>query len=107
MAIMARHLRAARSGKGSRAKSNLSSPPEHVPVTAPPVVEESEQSSPAQPILFEIGWEVCWQLGGIYTVLRSKAPAMLQRWDERYCLIGPYNPQTAAFEFDEQPPTGI
>jgi glycogen(starch) synthase len=60
-----------------------------------------------EPLLFEIAWEVCWQLGGIYTVLRSKAPAMLQRWGERYCLIGPYNPQTAAFEFDEQQPTGL
>ncbi len=63
--------------------------------------------APAEPLLFEIAWEVCWQLGGIYTVLRSKAPAMLQRWGERYCLIGPYNPQTAAFEFDEQEATGV
>ena len=62
---------------------------------------------PAEPILFECAWEVCWQLGGIYTVLKTKAPAMLQRWGDRYCLIGPYNPQTAAFEFDEQKPTGL
>src|SRR5688572_29468624 len=38
-------------------------------------------------LLFEIGWEVCWQLGGIYTVLRTKAKAMLDRWGERYCLV--------------------
>lgn len=68
---------------------------------------DAEKPAPQEPLLFEIAWEVCWQLGGIYTVLRSKAPAMLQRWGERYCLIGPYNPQTAAFEFDEQEPTGI
>jgi glycogen synthase len=74
-------------------------PPQDPPPAPPP--------APQEPLLFEIAWEVCWQLGGIYTVLRSKAPAMLQRWDERYCLIGPYNPQTAAFEFDEQQPTGI
>ncbi len=67
----------------------------------------SPAPSIGEPLLFEIAWEVCWQLGGIYTVLKSKAPAMLQRWGERYCLIGPYNPQTAAFEFDEQQPTGI
>jgi glycogen(starch) synthase len=59
------------------------------------------------PLLFEIGWEVCWQLGGIYTVLRSKAPTMIQRWGDRYCLIGPYNPQTAAVEFEEQPTEGL
>ena len=62
---------------------------------------------PLPPLLFEIAWEVCWQLGGIYTVLRSKADCMKQRWDDRYCLIGPYNPQTAAVEFEERPTEGI
>jgi glycogen synthase len=77
------------------------------PATTPPTQVPALDSTPAEPLLFEIAWEVCWQLGGIYTVLKSKAPAMLQRWGERYCLIGPYNPQTAAYEFDEQQPTGI
>ena len=58
------------------------------------------------PLLFEVAWEVCWQLGGIYTVLRSKAATMLERWGDRYCLIGPYNPATAALEFEEQPTYG-
>jgi len=58
-------------------------------------------------MLFEIAWEVCWQLGGIYTVLRTKVPAMIDRWSNRYCLIGPYNPRTAAVEFEEQPTEGI
>lgn len=58
-------------------------------------------------LLFEVAWEVCWQLGGIYTVLRTKAPAMLERWGKRYCLIGPYNPRTAAVEFEEQPTEGV
>ena len=58
-------------------------------------------------LLFEVGWEVCWQLGGIYTVLRTKAKAMLDRWGERYCLVGPYNPGTAATEFDETRPDGV
>jgi glycogen(starch) synthase len=62
---------------------------------------------PAAPLLFEIAWEVCWQLGGIYTVLRSKAAAMVQRWEDRYCLIGPYNPATAAVDFEERPTEGI
>ena len=59
------------------------------------------------PLLFEVGWEVCWQLGGIYTVLRTKAPAMIRRWGQRYCLVGPYNPVTAAGEFEETPAEGI
>ena len=31
---------------------------------------------------------------------------MLERWGDRYCLIGPYNPHTAAVEFEEQPTYG-
>ena len=58
------------------------------------------------PLLFECAWEVCWQLGGIYTVIRTKAAAMLERWGDRYCLIGPYNPETAQLEFEEQPTYG-
>lgn len=52
--------------------------------------------------LLEIGWEVCNQLGGIYTVLRSKAPEMEQEWGDRYALLGPYNASQAAIEFEEE-----
>jgi glycogen(starch) synthase len=58
------------------------------------------------PLLFEVAWEVCWQLGGIYTVLKTKAASMLEKWGDRYCLIGPYNPNTAPMEFEEQPTYG-
>ena len=84
----------------------LPDPPKFQPA-APEPEPPKPPPAPAEPLLFEVAWEVCWQLGGIYTVLRTKAPAMLQRWGERYCLIGPYNPATAAYEFDEQPAEGI
>ena len=61
----------------------------------------------SQPLLFEAAWEVCWQLGGIYTVMRSKAANMLAAWGNRYFLIGPYNADTAAVEFEPAEPTGI
>src|SRR5205085_11696084 len=78
------------------------------PKPTPPAQVALPPSAMTQPpVLFEIAWEVCWQLGGIYTVLRTKAPAMLERWGSRYCLIGPYNPRTAAVEFEEQPTEGI
>ncbi|MEA2711235.1 MAG: glycogen synthase [Phycisphaerales bacterium] len=32
---------------------------------------------------------------------------MIDRWDDRYCLIGPYNPATAPLEFEERPTEGI
>jgi glycogen(starch) synthase len=64
-------------------------------------------NAPAEaPILLEVGWEVCNQVGGIYQVLRSKAPIMVDRWGERYCLIGPWNAQTAALEFEEATASG-
>jgi len=62
---------------------------------------------PQNALLFEIAWEVCQQLGGIYTVIRSKAPRMIENWGERYFMIGPYNPVTAAIEFEESSPTGF
>ena len=55
-------------------------------------------------LLFEIAWEVCQQLGGIYTVIRSKIPSMIERWGQRYCLIGPYNAAVTAVEFEASPP---
>jgi glycogen synthase len=41
-------------------------------------------------LLVEVAWEVCNQVGGIYTVIRSKVPAVMENWSGRYCLIGPY-----------------
>lgn len=58
-------------------------------------------------LLVEIGWEVCWQLGGIYTVLKTKAKAMVDEWGDRYLLVGPYNRGTAEIQFEPLPRTGI
>jgi glycogen(starch) synthase len=86
-----------------------SSPPN--PPAEPPAQQQPEPpppvAPPLDPWLFEVGWEVCWQLGGIYTVLRTKTEAMLARWGDRYTLIGPFNPTTAAAEFEPTPPTGV
>ncbi|HTE32371.1 MAG TPA: glycosyltransferase, partial [Chryseolinea sp.] len=40
--------------------------------------------------IVEVAWEVCNQVGGIYTVIRSKAPAMVQHANGPYCMVGPY-----------------
>ncbi|HLT81124.1 MAG TPA: glycosyltransferase [Cyclobacteriaceae bacterium] len=40
--------------------------------------------------LTEVSWEVCNQVGGIYTVMRSKVPAMVNNWGTNYCMLGPY-----------------
>ena len=90
----------------------LSAPPSAGPPVATPQVIVPHATghvlpdASLQPLLFECAWEVCWQLGGIYTVLKTKAPAMQRRWDDRYFLVGPYNPATAAVEFEERPTEG-
>ncbi|MEN8116303.1 MAG: glycosyltransferase [Bacteroidota bacterium] len=51
--------------------------------------------------LFEVAWEVCNQVGGIYTVIRSKVPSVIKKWGvENYFLIGPYFEDQAAAHFD-------
>lgn len=79
-------------------------PPEEKPPISP---HREPIHLPQSALLFEIAWEVCWQLGGIYTVLKTKAQQMLDRWGDRYCLIGPYNPATAAVDFEERPTEGF
>src|SRR3954466_10185362 len=51
-------------------------------------------------LLVEIAWEVCNQVGGIYTVIRSKVPSMIQKWGNNYCLIGPYVHSRVPAEFE-------
>ena len=98
----------------ARQSDNASPAPSDAPTVARALMMAEEVAPPAPPVapipqpplLFECAWEVCWQLGGIYTVLKTKAASMIERWGDRYCLIGPYNPQTAAVEFEEQPTYG-
>jgi glycogen(starch) synthase len=62
---------------------------------------KSTNTIPAKTFLFEIAWEVCNQVGGIYTVIRSKVPSVIDKWGkEDYCLIGPYFEEQAAAHFD-------
>lgn len=52
-------------------------------------------------LLTEIAWEACNQVGGIYTVLRSKVPTMVEKFGGNYCLVGPYIHANVATEFEE------
>jgi glycogen(starch) synthase len=58
-------------------------------------------------LLFEVSWEVCAQVGGIYTVLRSKAPATVRRWGDAYFLVGPYRESGARVELEHQAPPEV
>jgi glycogen(starch) synthase len=49
------------------------------------------RSGPRQAaLLVEVAWEVCNQVGGIYTVIRTKAPEMMNNWRGQFCMVGPY-----------------
>ncbi|MBY0307918.1 MAG: glycosyltransferase, partial [Phycisphaerales bacterium] len=61
---------------------------------------------PHDGLLIEVAWEVVNPIGGIFQVIRSKAPSMVERWGDRYCLVGPYSAQQAALEFEESAPFG-
>jgi len=57
-------------------------------------------------ILFEVSWEVCNKVGGIYTVVESKIIQILENYDEQnYYLVGPYfaNKQMEGF-IEKAPP---
>jgi glycogen(starch) synthase len=56
------------------------------------MTKRTTSSAPAKAntYLIEVAWEVCNQVGGIYTVIRSKAPAMIDKWGNNFCMVGPF-----------------
>ena len=58
-------------------------------------------------LLFEFAWEVCNQIGGIYTVMKTKAPSMVDRWADNYFMVGPYNQHTSSLEFETTTPPDL
>ena len=55
-------------------------------------------------IVFEVSWEVCNKVGGIYTVVRSKAARMVEVYGNNYFLVGPYFGAMAVGQFQEELP---
>ncbi len=64
--------------------------------------EKLEEITPKCDKLFEVSFEVCNRVGGIYRVLESKAARMIDHYDEKYFLIGPYYKEKARGEFREE-----
>lgn len=50
---------------------------------------------------FEIAWEAANKVGGIYTVIRSKAFVSTEELGDQYCLLGPYKEECARQEVEE------
>eukprot|EP01130_Rhizamoeba_saxonica_P002842 TRINITY_DN1269_c0_g1_i2.p1 TRINITY_DN1269_c0_g1~~TRINITY_DN1269_c0_g1_i2.p1 ORF type:complete len:658 (+),score=129.60 TRINITY_DN1269_c0_g1_i2:44-1975(+) len=60
-----------------------------------------------KPLVFDVAWEVARKVGGIYTVLTSKAEITVKEFGDRYALIGPYLPNTNIAEFEELEPSAF
>ncbi|XP_008288444.1 glycogen [starch] synthase, liver isoform X1 [Stegastes partitus] len=41
-------------------------------------------------LLFEVAWEVTNKVGGIYTVIQTKAKVTVDEWGENFYMMGPY-----------------
>ncbi|MBN2094696.1 MAG: glycosyltransferase [Candidatus Aenigmarchaeota archaeon] len=54
--------------------------------------------------LFEVSWEVCNKVGGIYTVIMSKVGPMKEYYGNRYFTVGPFFPKKIAGVFEERAP---
>ncbi|MDD3263863.1 MAG: glycogen/starch synthase, partial [Candidatus Nanoarchaeia archaeon] len=52
--------------------------------------------------LFEISFEICNKVGGIYTVISSKANLFVKNYSEKYVAVGPYYKQNNGLEFLEK-----
>lgn len=53
-------------------------------------LDEGKTASEENLFLFEIAWEIANKVGGIYTVLRSKAPITHDEFGDQFVMIGPY-----------------
>ncbi|KAI9827684.1 MAG: glycogen synthase isoform 1 [Sarea resinae] len=56
-------------------------------------------------VLFEMSTEVANRVGGIYSVLKSKAPVTTAEYGDRYTLVGPLNRASAAVEVEALTPS--
>lgn len=52
--------------------------------------------------VFEISYEVCNKVGGIYTAVSSKAKQIVEYYGDRYYAVGFFNPAKSKIEFDEK-----
>ncbi|NJL43757.1 MAG: hypothetical protein HC945_00310 [Nitrosarchaeum sp.] len=59
--------------------------------------------TPVAEYLFESSWEVCNKVGGINTVIKSKAALMNEKYPH-YVLVGPYFEQNARIELEAATP---
>lgn len=57
--------------------------------------------------VFEICWEAANKVGGIYTVIKTKAEVSIMELGDQYCLIGPLNHNAVKTEVEVMKPQGV
>ncbi|MGC9310342.1 MAG: glycosyltransferase [Candidatus Aenigmatarchaeota archaeon] len=70
----------------------------------PPGDECLDEPKAEADFLFEVSWEVCNKVGGIYAVVRSKVAPMMKYYGEGYFVVGPFFPKKITGEFEEKVP---
>ena len=58
-------------------------------------------------LLFEVSWEICNKVGGIWTVISSKAGQIKNYYKDDYVCIGPFFADQAIGNFEEEPAPDI
>ncbi|KAL9936457.1 hypothetical protein V8E36_004525 [Tilletia maclaganii] len=68
------------------------------------MTDVAERRDVTNPLLFECAWEVANKVGGIYTVIKTKAPVTAQEYGDRYILVGPLSYKSAPMEVEAMEP---
>lgn len=64
------------------------------------IMDQGETARHEGRFVFECSWEVANKVGGIYTVLRTKAPISTEELGDQYCMLGPYNEDRVKLEVE-------
>ena len=59
---------------------------------------------PRADFVFEVSWEICNKVGGIYTVISSKVGPMMNCYGSHYFAVGPFFPKNLRGVFEEKAP---
>lgn len=57
--------------------------------------------------VFEVCWETANKVGGIYTVIKTKAEMSVAEMGDQYCLVGPLNEEAVKTEVEVLQPKGV
>uniref|UniRef100_A0A1I8EVY4 Glycogen [starch] synthase n=1 Tax=Wuchereria bancrofti TaxID=6293 RepID=A0A1I8EVY4_WUCBA len=63
-------------------------------------MDHGEQARREGRFVFECSWEVANKVGGIYTVLRTKASVTTEELGDQYCMLGPYKEERVKLEVE-------